>query len=400
MRKHTCLWWMAAGILAALPARAADKRVCVEIVLQDESAKDNEEKPAPQTKPEEAPAAPAQGPETGEKKSSQPWDPPKRAPKKPASVDAAPPAAKQAPGLLPIGQTPVMYLKRLVEHFVTHEPGFESVDDRCEETLRVELYPLLDGWTVFARYSGTRREERVDQLHADELALFAERATLALLYDQPISTTINRENVLRADSKKSAQRIKGQHHFGLSVGTDVRSGQFDTAGGQNGDTSETLRFFSPMTLGLGYRGRFESWGVEALAALGLGQSRTGLAENSLGGHIDFGGNVGLTLNFLRYFNPRGLSSFYMGGGATFELLWFSAIIPAAERASGKRNTLFSGGLDAELVLGMEFMRASSVQFYLQLEAKLPAYVIETEDEHASRIKTWFPGLGLKLGVLF
>lgn len=43
---------------------------------------------------------------------------------------------------------------------------------------------------------------------------------------------------------------------------------------------------------------------------------------------------------------------------------------------------------------MEFMRASSVQFYLQLEAKLPAYVIETEDEHASRIKTWFPGLGL------
>jgi hypothetical protein len=108
---------------------------------------------------------------------------------------------------LPIGQDPLSYLKRLIEYFVTHERGYVAVEEGCQEHIDLELYPLKQGWTVFARYSANGREERVDTLGADELSQFAERAVTALLYDKPISTTILRDTVLRADSKRAIQRI-------------------------------------------------------------------------------------------------------------------------------------------------------------------------------------------------
>ena len=36
--------------------------------------------------------------------------------------------------------------------------------------LTIEIYPLAAGWTVFGRYSGNAREERVAQVQFDELA--------------------------------------------------------------------------------------------------------------------------------------------------------------------------------------------------------------------------------------
>ncbi|HEY5959572.1 MAG TPA: hypothetical protein VIV60_23620, partial [Polyangiaceae bacterium] len=120
---------------------------------------------------------------------------------------------------LPLGQTPTVYLKRLIEHFVTHEQGFIASQNECAQTVTVELYPLKVGWTAFARYSGTGREERVDQLLPTELSQFAERSVLALLHDVPIGMTVDRDNVLWSDSLKSTQRIRGRGHLMLGVGT-------------------------------------------------------------------------------------------------------------------------------------------------------------------------------------
>ena len=157
-----------------------------------------------------------------------PWEPPPQEPEPASYYDSVVPLYVDSN--LPIGQTSVVYLERLIEHFVTHEPGFVAAEEggQCAETITVELYPLKRGWTVFARYSGTSREERVDQLFPSELSQFAERAVLALLHDVPLSSTINRENVLRADSQKSIQRVKGSNHFVLSLGTQLRGGYMDT----------------------------------------------------------------------------------------------------------------------------------------------------------------------------
>jgi hypothetical protein len=242
----------------------------------------------------------------------------------------------------------------------------------------------------------------VDQLFPSELSQYAERAVLALLEDVPISATINRENVLRADSQKSVQRVKGSNHFVLNLGTQLRGGYFDTTiedGERAGEVESKLRVFSPLKTGLGYRGRFESWGLEAMAHVGIGTQKTSIKENPGGGHVDLGGDAGLAVHFLHYFNPRGLTSFYLGAGSTFELLWFRAIKDANHREGDSHTTLVSGGLDVDGVLGWEFMRAAAVQFYLQGEINAPAYAVQSEDNYAS-IDTWFPGISFKLGVVF
>ncbi len=388
-------WFSGVAVLflAALPAHA-EVKVCVEVVLQEADAATSF-----------VPAGPAEAAQPGF----------------PAAPDVAPPApvddgaamrqarlealrelARMDP-VLPIGQTPVRYLKRLIEHFVTHERGFVTVAEGCDQVLTVELYPLVEGWTVFARYSGNGREERVDKLTSKELSAFAERAALALLHDVPISGTISRDNVLESDSKKSAQRIRGTHHFIMDVGTQLRFWQFSTAvterGQRNyGAAEDRWRVFTPMTIALGYRGKFEAWGVQALSQVGIGTSKTAPRKNPLGGHVDFGGDAGLQLHFLRYLDPRGLSSFYFGAGTTFELLWFSVIRPETEYGDD-RSTLLSGGVDVDVVCGWEFMRASSVQFYLQAGLHLPAYALQSGNNDG-RVNGWFPGASVKLGVMF
>lgn len=298
----------------------------------------------------------------------------------------------QTDAAVPIGQDPIVYLKRLLEYFVTHEKGFVAVDQGCVDHLDVELYPLQKGWTVFARYSGTGREERVDYLFPDELSQFAERAVVALLYDRPISSTIQRDTVLRADSKRATQRIHGTNHFVLGLGSELRLGNAIPTDDGNG-TSDEVRAFFPIDLKLGYRGKFEAWGVETMGALSIGTSKSGL--NTRGGHIDYGGNVSLAVHFLRYLNPRGLSSWFLGAGGSFEVLWFYQV----NQGGGSRSNLVSGGFDLDLIGGIEFMRASKVQFYLEATVLIPAYVIDNGDGVVP-VKSWFPGVGLTLGMLF
>jgi hypothetical protein len=413
--------------LGAGSARAEDVKVCVEVVerLDDGGETAEAAEPRGEAKAGAAPVAK----DTPEPPPSDPEAigdaamPPAPAPSGPPVVPSAAPAetkptaavaeAEKRPARgpiplwttdtkLPIGQTSVVYLKRLFEHFVTHQPGHVAVSEGCSQRIVVELYPLREGWTAFSRYSGTGREERVDQLFASELSQYAERAVLALIEDVPISDTINRENVLKSDSQKSVQRVKGSNHFVLTVGTQLRGGMIDSAiedGPSAGGVESKIRVFSPLKSGLGYRGRFESWGLEAMVHIGIGTQKTSVDENPLGGHVDLGGDAGLGVHFLHYFDPRGLTSFYLGGGATFELLWFRVIRDAEHRGDDSHSTLITGGLDIDGVLGWEFMRAAAVQFYLQAEINAPAYVAQTEDTYGS-VRTWFPGVSLKLGVVF
>lgn len=300
---------------------------------------------------------------------------------------------------LPIGLTPQRYLKRLFEYFVTHEPGYSAVKTGCQERIRVELYRLgQGGWTAFARYSAHGREERVDRLMEDELSQFAERAVLALLGDQPIASTVKRDTVLRADSTKVDRTISGTNHFLISLGTQLRGGRLPSVQ-DDGSTDASLRLFSPMLLSLAYRGRFSNWGVNVGGQFGISAAKTALQRNAQGGHVDLAGTFGTGLHFLLYTNPRGVMSFYFGGGATFELVWFSAIKAEQQRASGTRSTLLTGGLDVDLLVGYEFMRASGVQFILQGELNLPAYASSSEDSHG-KVSTWFPGATVRVGVMF
>lgn len=299
----------------------------------------------------------------------------------------------------PFRLDPARYLKRLVEYEVTHEVGYTTTDTDCAQRLTVELYPLELGWTVFGRFTATDREEKIDRAQVDEFGPLAQRLATALLRDEPIADTITRQNVLRADSEARLRAIEGRGHLMLALGTDVRTGSLPTATGGSGAAEEERRILTPISVQLGYRGKFQAWAVDAFGRASLGTQETAPRRNEGGGHADFQIGGALGLHFLRYLDPPGMTSFYLGGGAAFELSWFSIIQPEAERDDDERERLLGGGLNLDLIAGYEFMRASSLHFFVQAEAHLPTYRIDTETD-AGGIEAWMPGGLLQVGILF
>jgi hypothetical protein len=289
----------------------------------------------------------------------------------------------------------------MLEYEVTHEPGFAAAtDERCEQHLVVELYPLESGWTVFGRYSGNEREEKVDHAELDEFAELAQRLVYALLRNKPISHTITRENVLRADSEMNLRTINGTGHLVFGMGTAMRWANLATAQGQNAPAVTEGRFITPVSIQIGYRRKLRAWGLDAFGRLNLGTENTGVRTNDMGGHVDFSKSGVVGLHFLHYTDAPGINSFYFGGGAAFELAEFQVIRPFEARAQGTtRDSLLGGGLNIDLLVGYEFLRASSVHFFGQLEANAPAYVFKTESDSGG-INTWMPGLTAQIGVIF
>jgi hypothetical protein len=295
---------------------------------------------------------------------------------------------------------PASYLARMIEYEVTHEVGFAAVEQGCQQRIDVELYALRDGWTVFARYSGNQREEKVDHVSADELMTLAQRLARALLRDVPVSETITRKNVLRADTERSLRKIGVQGHLLFALGTALRYGELPSAGEQSAaEPQDQRRFFTPATVLLGYRGKFQEWGLDAFVRANLGITERAPNANESGGHVDYAGGASLGLHFLHYFDPDGITSLYVGGGASFELTVLTMIRPEDRRQDGDRDVLASGGLNVDLVAGYEFMRASSVHFFGELELNVPTYGIHSERTWAV-VDTYLPGALAQIGVVF
>jgi hypothetical protein len=323
------------------------------------------------------------------------------------TVAQAPPAGSAAPKqATPDADRPppppfdeAAYLTRMFEYEVTHEVGFSAVKTGCQQRLDVELYPLRSGWTVFARYSGNQREEKIDSVSIEELAVLARRLTRALLRDVAVNETITRTTVLKADTEHRLRKIGVQGHVLFGLGSALRFGALPNADSADGAAQDEQRFLTPATILLGYRGKFQEWGLDAFVRGTLGITERTPNTNSPGGHVDYGGGLSLGLHFLHYFDADGITSLYAGGGASFELTFLTMIRPEGERADGDRDTLVSGGLNMDLVAGYEFMRASAVHFFGQLELNLPTYGIRLERTWGI-VDTYLPGAVAHIGVIF
>jgi hypothetical protein len=292
---------------------------------------------------------------------------------------------------------PAAYLRRLVEHYVTHAKGFVAASDRCDERIIIEMYPIKGGWTVFARNSKRAREEKVDLVSYEELTRLAQRVVIALLQGQHIAATANLRTVLSADSIRSYRTIKGSHHFTFTLGTAFKLAWLPTY--SDGGVSNRVRPLAPMTFSMGYRGRFNAWGIDAFMRGGIGMQRESALRNTEGGHVDCNGLWSIGLRFLRYTSPHGMMSIYYGAGALFDLTMFSVIKPELQRSGGDRTLLTGGGLNLNFVLGVEFMRASPAQFFLQLVVSAPVYPMELATDTVA-IKTYIPEIAATVGIMF
>lgn len=310
-----------------------------------------------------------------------------------------PPAAPRHALRAQLGLEPARYLKRLLEYEVTHHASYEAVGEGCGERLIVELYALESGWTVFARFSQFAREEKVDRVLLDEFGALADRLSRALLADTNVQTTLNRENVLRADSQRDMRRVHSQAHFMLSLGTSLRMGVLETAHGAAGSVDDRFRVSSPLTLSIGSRNKFRGWALDPFARLQLGMGKYVPRANEPGGHVDFGGSAALGLHFIRYANPPGIGSLYYGGGAQFEVARYAITRAGESGRAGNHDGLWTGGLNMDLLLGYEFMRASSLHFFVQGEVALPAYTVDGRTRSGGVDNAYVPSVVAQVGLL-
>lgn len=369
----------------SLPAAAATKTICVDVQVKSWT-----------TQPDTAAAPPVNPTDAALATADQPLDAPGPELVRAQTADAAVMAAAVDD---PYAIDPARYLDRMVRYEVTHEEGFEAVKTGCDGRIVIELYPLRDGWTVFAHYKGSySREEKIDQAQLDEFIPLSRRIVHSLLRDMPISDSLTRETVLRADSETDLRTIDGSGHFVLAVAGHLETGALASTTDDGGATEER-RFLFPKSLQLGYRGKYRAWGVDFFARGALGSTQSTPRSNPQGGHVDLDASAALGLHFLRYTNTEGVTSFYWGGGAQFKLSTWSIIRPEEDRGDDDRERVFGGGIDADLLIGVEFMRASSVHFYLQAELGLPTYALEVEVD-AGRIDTYMPTSTFQLGMVF
>jgi hypothetical protein len=303
---------------------------------------------------------------------------------------------------------PILYLKRLIEYHVTHEPGFESVplrglpgvvDRGCAESLVVELYSVKNGWTAFARYSGNAREEKVDVVRLDELGVFAERVTTALLQDKSVSQTLTRTTVLRADSDEHVRQVKIRTHFLLGMGSGVRVGSLPTAPSPEAPAETELRAETPLGFAIGVRNKFRGWALDATGRLDVGVGDRAARLSAGGGHVDYSAGLGAGLDFLGYAAPEAVNTLYYGGGGSFEVSRYQS--QGARDAHGVQpepSSLWGGGLAIDLVLGYEFARTSTLHFFVQSIVAIPAYVFDAQNSQ-SAITSYIPSASFTLGLL-
>jgi hypothetical protein len=294
---------------------------------------------------------------------------------------------------------PILYLKRLLEYHVTHEPGFESVDKGCAETVVVELYSVRNGWTAFARYSGNAREEKVDVVRLDELGVFAERVATALLRDKTVSETLTRTTVLRADSDEHIRQVKVRTHFLLGMGSGVRVGSLPTAPSPEAPAQTVLRAETPLGFAIGVRNKFRGWALDATGRLDVGVGDRAARLSAGGGHVDYSAGLGAGLDFLGYAAPEAVNTLYYGGGGSFEVSRYQS--QGARDANGVQpepSSLWGGGLAIDLVFGYEFARTSTLHFFVQSTIALPAYVFDAQNSQ-SAITSYIPSASFTLGLL-
>ena len=299
---------------------------------------------------------------------------------------------------------PTLYLKRMLEYEVTHEPGFAAVDQGCQQQLVVELYQLESGWTVFARFAD--REEKVDRAQLDEFAELSQRLAFALLRNRTVAQTITRENVLRSDSERDLRTVEGSGHFIFGMGTEVRLAEMPTAQGQTLAAANELRILTPVSVEAGYRRKLHSWGFDAFGRVGLGTEQTGIHDNDLGGHIDYSFSLSAGLHFLRYLDAPGINSPSTSAAAR-RSSWRCRVLrrhpPArgARRDADRRPRHADGRRSqrVDLLVGYEFLRASSIHFFGQVELDVLTYLLKTENDSGA-IDTYMPGALAQIGIIF
>jgi hypothetical protein len=282
----------------------------------------------------------------------------------------------------------IAFFERYMRYTITHEKGYSAVKTNCQQTIHVELYPIPQGWSVFAHYTGTSQEISLNILKHEEIQAFSERIVTALLHNKTFKTTLNRYNVMSHDSHKRLRKVKGesQAYFGLGV-----SPRIAYLGTEIDNRDWVLS--RPFIFRVGNKYSYRNWTVAIGATAGLETNSTSMLQANKNGQVRFANEVGLNSHFLYTPDISHLVGVYYGAGSTLKIQTF--------RAMGEYNDqyLYGSGLDLDFILGYELFRASGREVFVQGEVNLPTYLLQSRKANGF-IDSYTPATTLIMGVNF
>ncbi|MEL6545154.1 MAG: hypothetical protein AAFQ82_11050 [Myxococcota bacterium] len=259
------------------------------------------------------------------------------------------------------------------------QEGETVVNTPCSE--QYTIYNLKLGKSVQAVMSGPRGERSGRVSTIEDLPRIYSQMVRSVLNGTPMSNdgSVSRDNVT-AD-QAAPRRVEADSMWYLRLGAgSVTGGDFN---------------WGP-SFGFGYRYELDHWGIDASANLYIGTERD--VEND---ELDLGLSGSLIkLMGLYFFDATGNASPYVGAGISYG---GAAVIDEISDGSGgsTTDTFAGGGLQGELSVGYELLRASTIRMFVAFDATLPFYQSSADIGFGDDDETRYtPTFGLSLGFGF
>jgi hypothetical protein len=160
----------------------------------------------------------------------------------------------------------------------------------------------------------------------------------------------------------------------------------------DGVLEQRVRFVAPLDFHFGLRSVYRAWALDAGAGFRAGTQRRSVARSAQG-HADYSFAFAGHLHFLRYVRPDSVSSFYLGGGAGFAAVRYRMLGPSGSEG------LWGGGMNVDIVLGQELLRASALRFFIEADLSLPAYFFQSESD-AGSIEAYLASAVVRIGLVY
>jgi len=260
-----------------------------------------------------------------------------------------------------------------------HE-GLEVADSGCTATYVAYHVKLGNSVTVFMQGPQGYRQTTASSI--EEIPAVYSQMIRSLLTGQPMNSandTVDRTNV--TSTQQAPNRVEADSLWYARLGY----------GGIKGPS-----FGHGPGFGFGYRYELDQLGID-FSFLNLM-----FADNS--SNDGTSGSVGATGTWIRlmalyFLNPSANRSAYVGAGVGWGV---TAVASATDvnNTTGSVSAYSGSGLQAELSLGYELLRASTIRLFLQGDVSVPFYKIhgETLTTTSTYDSTYAPSFVVSLGI--
>ena len=224
----------------------------------------------------------------------------------------------------------------------------------------------------------------VDELHTFDGAQGTDSQMVrSLISGRPMNAvngTVDRTNVTSA--QQAPNRVEADSLWYLRIGYGLALGPTTGYG---------------VAFGFGYRYELDELGIElSFLNLVIGNNNNSSGSATVTG--DWAKIMGLY-----FLSPISTGSFYLGGGLSWGMAAAAGNATGATGSTSSFETYTGSGLQGELSVGYEFLRASTIRMFLQADATLPFYTVHryTFDDTTGAMQSassWVPSLAFSFGI--